>query len=627
MAENLNHPDGTYGVAARPNQSKRDLRTRLNARRAQLDNDRQSWWPNWIDLVDHFRPYRGRFMMSGGQDTNKGWRRNFRIVDSTPLQTNNICAAGLLAGTASPSRPWFTYKFSDAKLMQEPEVKEWVAAVTETNREILAHSNFYNALFEALGEYGVVGTMALGREWPLNSDPNEADIPSFYSFTIGSYLIGNDAKRRVGTWFRDFQWTVEQVVEKYKVGENLEKDAAWVNISKTVRDAWENNKRDQMVWVRHAVEWNTEYRKGMLGWRGMRFRSTWYEVGGGDDDKTLADTKDPKNGDGRALRVGGFRDFPVFVARWYTNSEDAWGRGWAMDALGDARALQFQQKRKAQAIDKLIDPPVVADASLRNQYTGMLAGDVTFVAPDAGNSVGVKPIHEVKPDANLLLEDIRETQQRIRSVGYADIFAMFIQQEQSGQPITAAEVNAKQQEKLLMLGPVLEQMNYDLFNPLHEWLFAEGMRHGKYPPVPAAVGKATLRVTYVSMLAQAIQGLTSQAIKEFTAFVGEVLGMAQAMQASPAGDKFNADAAIEEMGKATGVPPSLVRSDADVAQIRQVRQKQQDAQAQQQQAAQAAQNLNTHADTAQTLSQTPLGGGGSALDRLAGAVGAAPVAG
>ena len=97
-----------------------------------------------------------------------------------------------------------------------------------------------------------------------------------------------------------------------------------------------------------------------------------------------------------------------------------------------------------------------------------------------------------------ILEDIKDTQ-ATKSLGYADIFTMFMNAEQSGQPITAADVNAKQQEKLLMLGPVLEEMNFDLFNPLHEWLVAEGFRHGKYPPPPPAIGKATIRVRYVSV--------------------------------------------------------------------------------------------------------------------------------
>jgi hypothetical protein len=204
---------------------------------------------------------------------------------------------------------------------------------------------------------------------------------------------------------------------------------------------------------------------------------------------------------------------------------------------------------------------------------------------------------------------------------------MFIQAEQTGQPITAAEVNAKQQEKLLMLGPVLEQMNFDLYNPLHEWLVAEGFRHGKYPKPPPAVGKATLRVKYVSILAQAINAVTVDAITKFTAYVGSIMQMAPAMQQSPAADKFDPDAAIEEYGKAAGVPPHLVRSDADVAKIRQNRQQQQDAQAKQQQQQQQAATLAQHAKTAQTLSQTPVQGGNSnALDQLTQAVGGGAVA-
>ena len=129
-----------------------------------------------------------------------------------------------------------------------------------------------------------------------------------------------------------------------------------------------------------------------------------------------------------------------------------------------------------------------------------------------------------------------------------------------------------------MLGPVLEQMNYDLYGPLHEWLFAEGMRHGKYPKPPAAIGKATLRVKYTSILAQAIQAITASSIKQFTDYVGEVLNMGQAASQNPAADKVDFDVLIEEYAKATGVPPNIIRSDADVVQLRDVRQKQQEQQ-------------------------------------------------
>lgn len=635
----LNSPDegllGGQSVREDRKEGKKGKRTemaikvRLENRKGQLNMDRLTWWPNWLDLGTYFRPYRGRWFMNEAVDTNKGWRRNWQIVDSTPLITNNICAAGLLAGTASPSRPWFGYEFDDEELMEAQGVKEWLGAITKVNRDVLSQSNFYNALFECLGEFGVFGIIGLGREWGPLRDPTEPDLPNFNAYTIGSYYIANDKHRRVNTFFRDFRWTVNQIVDKFGYrgasGKEFDTDDEefWQNISLRTRGLWESRQRDMWVDLVHAIEENIGRQVGKIGWQGMRFRSIYYERGG-EPDLVLKDSQ-RESEEKKTLRIGGFRDFPVFCARWYTNSEDAWGRGWAMDALGDARALQLQQRRKAQAIDKLVDPPMVADAALRNQRTSLLSGDTTFIAPEA-NSIGFKPAYEIRPDLQGILEDIKETQERIKSLGYADIFAMFINAEQSGQPITAAEVNAKQQEKLLMLGPVLEQMNFDLFNPLHEWLVAEGFRHGKYPPPPPAIGKATIRVRYVSILAQAINAVTVDAITKFTAYVGQVVQMGQAMQQSPAADKFDADAAIEEYGKAAGVPPHLVRSDAEVTQIRQQRQQQQDQAAKQQQMQQAAETANTHANTAQTLSQTPTQGGSSnALDQLAQSVGGGQV--
>lgn len=605
---------------------------KLERRRNILNIDRATWWPNWLDLADHFRPYRGRWFLTAAVDTNKGWRRNWQIVDSTPLISNNMCAAGMLAGAASPSRPWFIYSIDNEELMEAPGVKEWLGQVTKTNRSILSHSNFYAQLIEALGEYGVFGIMAIGKEWNAPKDPTEPDLPNFHAFTIGSYYVAQDEQRRINAFFRDFRWTVEQIVRKFVTGP-LDKESSWKGVSLRTKALWFQGLKDTWIDLVHAVEENTERAKGPTGQHtldatGMRFRSVYYERGG-EPDKLLADSQKSQNqleDDKKLLRVGGFRDFPVLTARWYTNSEDVWARGPAMDALGDARALQLQQKRKAQAIDKLVDPPMVAHPSLRNQRTGMLSGDVTFVAPESQGQVGFAPAYEIRPDLQGILEDIKETQDRIKSLMFADIFAMFIQAENTGKPITAAEVNARQQEKLLMLGPVLEQLN-SMFDQLHQWLFAQGFRHGKYPPLPPALKGATIRVQYISILAQAINAVTAGAISSFTGFLGQIAQVSAQAAQNPAMDKANFDNMIEEQGKALGVPPSCIRGDADVEQVRAVRQKKQEAQQQQEQAQQQAQNMATHAQTAQTLSQTPVGQGGNALDTLANAVGAGQVGG
>jgi hypothetical protein len=627
----LNQPDeGILGASlARRNPRSRNplqeqsLKVQLERRKGMLNIDRMTWWPNWMDLVDNFVPMRGRFLIPDGWDTNKGYRRNWNIVDSTPLIATNTMASGLCAGVTSKSRPWFQYALEDEALMEAPGVKEWLDIATKKARAILARSNFYNCCFEAYREFGVFGIMALSREWSLTDAS-----PYFYPFTIGSYFVGQDKHRRVNVFFRDFMWTVQQIVDKFTLGQ-LNDEASWKNISLRTRTLWDQEQRDTWIPCTQAIYENLDRaRSGAGGHKmdaaGMRFRSVYYERGG-EPNAILKDSyqRQKNENDKRMLRMSGFRDFPVFVSRWYTNAEDVWGRGPAMDALGDARALQLQQMRKAQAIDKLVEPPMKAHPSLRNQRTSLLPGDVTYVAPEQG-TVGFEPVYTIKPELQAMLEDIKETQGRINSMMYSDIFAMFIQSEGSGQPITAAEVNARQQEKLLMLGPVLEQLNYEFLNPLHEWLVHAMMQHGELPPLPKPMLASKVHVVYTSILANALNAITFQSIQQFTGYAGTVAQMSATP--SPALDKVNWDAAIEEAARSTQVPPAMIRSDAEVAQIRQQRAQAQQQQAQQEAQAQAAQNAQAHTQAAQNLSQTPIGNG-SALDALASAVGAAQVPG
>jgi Bacteriophage head to tail connecting protein len=597
------------------------LKVSLERRKVMLDIDRKSWWANWMDLIAHFRPYRGRLFTQDGSDTNKGWRRNFAIVNSTPLQCINTVSAGLLAGTTSPSRPWFLYELKNKTLMEAAGVKEWLDLATEKGRDILGESNFYNAASECYGEYPVVGIMAMGREWGLTDE-----LPHFQPFTIGSYYIANDKNRRVNVFFRDFTWTVWQIVEKFAIGD-LETEGAWRNISDVVKAAWFNRQYEQQIYCVHAVYENPDRMKGSDGEfkanaSGMRFRSVYYERGS-DPQKILEDSDDAK----KTLRIGGFRDFPVFVARWYTNSEDAWGRGPAMDALGDARSLMLQEKREAQAIDKLIDPPMIANPALRNQYHSTLPGDTTFVAPDA-NSVGFRPVFEnFKPDLEAVSRKIAVIEGRIKEVTGANIFTLFIDQDEQKQPVTAAEINAKQQEKLLMLGPVLENETYDFLNPLHQWLFPEMLRRGLLPPPPPALRGQKVNVKYVSILAQSINAVTFGSLQQFSQFVGQVAQISAQGAQNPALDAVDFDDMIREAAKATGIPATVVRDQDEIEQIRQQRAQAQQAQQQQEAQAAQAQTMNQHAQTAQTMSQTPApgGGSGSLLDNLAQSVGAGAV--
>ena len=81
-----------------------------------------------------------------------------------------------------------------------------------------------------------------------------------------------------------------------------------------------------------------------------------------------------------------------------------------------------------------------------------------------------------------------------------DMFLMI--DGQSGQ-MTATEVAERHQEKLLMLGPVLERLQNEILDPLIEITFAQMIEAGIVPRPPDELQGKELNVEFISMLAQA----------------------------------------------------------------------------------------------------------------------------
>jgi len=146
------------------------------------------------------------------------------------------------------------------------------------------------------------------------------------------------------------------------------------------------------------------------------------------------------------------------------------------------------------------------------------------------------------------------------------------------------------------LGPVLEQLNQDLLDPLIDIAFNLMARQGILPEAPEELQGVPLKVEYVSAMAQAQKLVSIGGIERFGGFVSQL-----AEVHPEALDKVDFDQTIDEYGDMVSVPQGVVRSDDDVAAIRAER-------AKQQQAAQAAESMKALAGGARDLSQTPLDG-------------------
>lgn len=296
----------------------------------------------------------------------------------------------------------------------------------------------------------------------------------------------------------------------------------------------------------------------------------------------------------RFLRVRGLSQMPVMELIWKKTGEDDYGTECpGIRSIGDVRQLQAQEKRVSQASEKMINPALQGPAALKGMRVSLLAGDVTTY-DQRSNDPGLRAIHEVNLNIQMMEERSDRIRNRIKDSWHYGLFLMMQEQNREGvQPITAAEVNEKQQEKLLMLSPVLEKANRTAFNPLIEFVIRAMMNRGMIPPPPPQLKNRLPTIDYNSIFAQAMKAGELGSVKDLSAWL-----LQQAQITPEMLDVVDHDEMVRQYADKGGSPPTLIRPQQDVDNIRKHR-------AQQQAAAAKMQAAQQQADTAKSLAGAP----------------------
>ena len=536
-----------------------DPRKKYANRLAALTTERTTWVPHWQEVSKFIKPRSGRFLTT---DRNKGTKKNGNIIDSTCTFASRTLAAGMMAGITSPARPWFRLATPDPDMMEYAPVRVWLSDVERIMRKIFASSNFYNAIQQLYGELGDFGTgnMAIMEDYD--------DVIRCQTHTIGSYMLATDHKNRVNAQYREFDMQVGQLVSDYGID----------NVSTVVKTAFEGHRLDEWITVVHLIEVNMKPNPDSPLIKDKKFISKHYEK----------NSVEP-----RFLRESGFNEFPHMCPRWETVGSDVYGSNCpGMTALGDVKQLQAEQKDKGKGIARQMDPPMQGPTSLRGQGASTIPGSLTFIDATQGGQQ-FSPTYQVDPKLQYLTLDIQEVQERIRTAYFADLF-LSITNMPGIQPRNNREIEERHEEKLLMLGPVLENLNDQLLDPAIDRTFNIASRAGILPAPPEELEGIELEVEYISVLAQAQKAVGVASITSYVGFVADLAAaQANAGLAPTALDKVDIDQAADEFAEMTGAPPKIVVSDDDVKEIRAGR-------AQAQQAAQAMQTAEQAANVAST---------------------------
>lgn len=460
---------------------------------------RLSWWTTASNIARYLRPDRFYAFITANT-YQQGLRRDYAIVDRTATLAGEVCAAGLMAGLTDPDREWLVLGPAIPGFELDQAGQQWYADVTERLNYIYTHSNFYDAQAQSYQDLVFFGTA------PSIDYADEENIINVRTPCSGEYMLGNGFDNSNEVLYEESRMTVTQIVEGFGIE----------NCPAEIQKMWKQkggSLQNEYI-IGHSIEPNFALAGDNDAAVGV--------VPGGFTWREMFWVRGKK--DCRPLSMAGFHEKPFGVARWNVQGNEAYGRGVGENMLGDTIQLQLETKQKAESIEKVNRPPMGADVSLMNLPSSTNPGKITYFNTGQGGEKKFFPLYEIKPDIGAISADILLIQERINKTAYVDVMQpMADLREQTKGQVTATEVDAIKQERLLPLGPVFGRVYGSLRERVRRHL-AIMARRGLIPPKPPSLQGVPLKIDFVSMLTAAQKATSTAAIARSSQFIGSLSG-------------------------------------------------------------------------------------------------------
>ena len=481
-----------------------------------LKQSRAAWVSTWKELAKYMAPTRGLWEEESPNTPRRVDHKT--LLDSSASLAVGVLGAGMMSGLTSPARSWFDITLNPSSLKKLPGAAAWLLEVKKALEGALAKSNVYAVLQNVYEEISVFGTAA----FLVEEDPQGGIFCR--PFTVGEYMLDIDEHGRVNTFGREFFMTPSQLARAF----------GKANLPAPIVQQLKEPGSSAQYKVMHLIFPNPTSNKRFADYTHFAYKSVYFMQ------------------DGTLLKRGGYHEFPVVAARWETrNTSEIYGRGPGWKALGDVKMLQKMQKTKLVALDKNTNQPVMVSASVQGEVN-LLPGGITRC--NSLTDCAVKPAYQVQADLSALDAAMEQVRQTIRSQFFADVFVMLSTQE--GTPMTATEVAERRQEKMLLLGPVLQRLKTELLDPLIERTYYILLRQGAIPPAPELLNGLEMQVDYISTIAQAQRSAALEPLTQGVEFA------ARLTQASPAlAAQVNYPRALAEGLESLGVDGILLQGE------------------------------------------------------------------
>ncbi len=462
-----------------------------------------------IELGRWLLPHRTKWL----QSQEPGTRVNQHIVDPTHILAHRSYVAGFLEGNTSATRPWYRSGTPDLDLNLFPPNHQWLDAFTRRTLQILSTSNFYHAAGAFYSDYGCFN---VGAHY---IDETEDGL-FFHTLEPGTYFVLNDGFGEAVEMVREFALTVKAIVERYG-----KKDASgkyrWDNFSSSVKKMYDEGAYTELINICHIIYRNEDFDPSApVGGNNRQWMAKTYECGGrGYLEQTLgkvSDTPDPLDKD-KFLRISYSKRKPFIVGKSESSQNYEYGeKGPMSDALGLVKSLNKKAISKDQALEQMVKPALQGPANLRKSYITTQANSyVPLDAMSIAKGQGLRPIFEINPAIQYLVDDQMDLRRMVDKLFYAD-FLLYLSQNPKTR--TATETDAIVKEQQLVIGPNLQSLNWTYNVPVVEFVMDYVLFDDAWVldnPVPESLEGKFIKPEFISVFAQAQRAADLPSIRQY----------------------------------------------------------------------------------------------------------------
>lgn len=513
----------------------------------QCKHNRQNWDEHWRDV--------GRYVIPNKEnvwDFNymaKGEKKNLRLYDSSARHYNELLASALHSMLTNPSVQWFELTTGDRDTDMMPEVQAYLQATVRAIHQMLNNTNFQTEIHEVYLDLGCFGTGA------MLIDEDDENVINFTSRPIYQFYVMENFKNQIDTFFIEIKMSGRKILQKY--GEdNLPED-----FLKMCKD--KSEKEHMVVMMVCPNEGRDKSKKGP-------------------DNKAFKSVHIlPKQQ--CIVKRSGFDEFPAVFPRWIKDSMETYGRSPAMKSLPDIKLINAMMKTVIRSAQKIVDPPLMIPDDGFMRFNTKPGGLNPY---RSGTQDRVYPI-ETRGQVGLGIDLLNEIRARIKESFYIDQLQL-----REGPQMTATEVNARTDEHLRLLGPILGRLHFELLQPMVARMIGIMKRKKLLPPnPPEALAGRSPQVYFSSQIARAQRIAEGQ---NFDRYMMSMAGMAEAFPEIM--DNFEPDGIARYLAGIYGTPTEVMRKEQDMKGMREQR-------AQQQQEMQQTMLEQEQAKTAETAAK------------------------